>query len=215
MSEEGTISELRAALQEEKTKNASITQANTSMFNQEQDTNLIEWQLELDNILERVEHLLRGDVLKLNKESGDMEWSTPEDDRLKLLNEYGVQLLVQFLASYLNRQIILSNFSEERIGEICKVVGDEISDQIESSFKEMGLDCPEKRKRYSAIVLQITHLVEAGYNRAYKGGERESLRSARVVTQSDSLALGRSGVGMGMGMGQKPTRKLSDPRTWF
>ena len=31
---------------------------------QQQDSNLIMWQLELDNILERIEHLLRGDIIK-------------------------------------------------------------------------------------------------------------------------------------------------------
>ncbi|GAH08255.1 unnamed protein product, partial [marine sediment metagenome] len=38
--------------------------ASTAMSNQGQDSNLIIWQLELDNILERIEHLLIQQFLR-------------------------------------------------------------------------------------------------------------------------------------------------------
>ena len=37
------------------------------------------------------------------------------------------------------------------------------------------------------IVLQIINTIESAYNRAYQGEERESLRTARVVTQADQM----------------------------
>ena len=35
-----------------------------------QENNLIVWQLELDNILERIEHLLRGNIIKEDGQGG-------------------------------------------------------------------------------------------------------------------------------------------------
>ena len=40
------------------------------------DPNLIVWQLELDNILERIEHLLKGDILKEEKD-GSVVYTAP------------------------------------------------------------------------------------------------------------------------------------------
>ena len=52
---------------------------------QNQESNLIVWQLELDNILERVEHLLRGHIIKEDKD-GNMSFVEPKDKRLIVLN---------------------------------------------------------------------------------------------------------------------------------
>lgn len=175
-----------------------------------QNENLIVYQLELDNILEKIEHLLRGDVVKQNKE-GDLYYSSAPDPNLKTLNEYGVQLIINAISFYLNRNTILSSYDPDRIDTILYDLGDEVADVILCNYEKMGMDNQQKKSRYPLLVLNIMHMVESTYKRALSGGERESLRSARVVTQSDRA--------MGLGMNQSfnsPEKKFSfmNPKTW-
>lgn len=160
---------------------------------QSQESNLIVWQLELDNILERIEHLLKGDIL-VDNGKGDHVYTTPKDKRLIILNEYGVQLVMNFISFYLNRNTILSNYREERIYEILHNLGYELSDLLYINYETMGLDTVEKKSRAAMFVMNILHMIESAYNRALNGDERESLRKARIVTQNQPLGNSNSGV---------------------
>jgi len=167
-------------------------QAAGSIFSQNQDGNLIEFQLELDNILERIEHLLKGEKLEIDGD-GNQEYKEPENKDLIVLNDYGVQLLMNVISFYLNRNTILSNHKEERIYEILYDLGIELSDLIYASYEKMGLDSEYKRARYPMLVMNILHTVENSYNRSLHGGERDSLRSGRIVTQNQPIGQGPMG----------------------
>ncbi len=157
--------------------------ASTAMFNQAQESNLIMWQLELDNILERIEHLLKGDILN-DDGSGNIVYTIPKDKTLIILNDYGVQLIMNVISFYLNRNTILSNYDDARIYEILYDLGNELADVVYINYEKMGMNCMEKKSRHEILILNILHTIESAYNRSLGGGERESLRSARVVTQS-------------------------------
>lgn len=166
----------------------------SSVYQQGQENNLIVFQLELDNILERIEHLLKGEKLETDKD-GNVSYVTPDNKDLIVFNEYGVQLIMNVVSFYLNRNTILSNHKEERIFEILYDLGIELSDLIYTSYEKMGLDNDYKRARYPMLVMNILHTVENAYNRSLSGGERESLRSARVVTQNQPLGTMSSQTG--------------------
>ncbi len=159
--------------------------ASNTVFSQAQDSNLIIWQLELDNILERIEHLLKGDQIKEDGE-GNMVYQTPTETKLIILNDYGVQLIMNVISFYLNRNTILSNYDDKRIYEILFDLGNELADVIYINYEEMGMTTMEKKSRQEILVLNILHTIESSYNRALSGGERDSLRSARIVTQNIS-----------------------------
>ena len=170
-----------------KTKSDSIEMGvGNSLFQGGQDNNLIVFQLELDNILERIEHLLKGEQLEEDGE-GNLKFKPPKDKDLIVLNEYGVQLIMNIVSFYLNRNTILSNHKEDRIFEILYDLGIELADLIYASYEKMGLDTPYKRARYPMLVMNILHTVENSYNRSLHGGERDSLRTGRVVTQNQPL----------------------------
>ena len=177
-------------LESQLTQNGSNADATSYGMNslQHQSDNLVVFQLELDNILERIEHLLRGDVLK--EVDGNLIYTEPDNNDLKLMNDYGVQLIMNLLSFYLNRNTILSNYEQTRIYEILYDLGNELADLIYINYEKMGLDTPGKQSRYPFIVMNILHMVESAYNRSIGGNELESLRSARVVTQSQPLGNG-------------------------
>ena len=157
--------------------------ASSTITNQSQDNNLIVWQLELDNILERIEHLLKGEIIK-DDGAGNIDYVAPKDKSLIILNDYGVQLIMNIISFYLNRNTILSRYGDDRIKEILFDLGNELSVVIYINYEQMGMTSMEKKSRYEILVLNILHTIESSYNRALAGGERDSLRSARVVTQN-------------------------------
>lgn len=215
--------------QENKLKNSQLAHAAAnSLFLGNQNQNLIEWQLELDNILERVDHLLRGHVLEFDGR-GNVIWNKPKDKRLIVFTEYGVQELLRHLSMYLNRNTILSNYDEPTINWKVLDFGNRLIDLIFRKYEDMfyvpeGEDFDkiffdyvvntqsdmdilssnpdklrdkilelkreiilEKIKLYETIVGELVDIVHSAYLRAYNGGERESLRTARVVTQNEPL----------------------------
>lgn len=170
--------------------------------------NLIQWQLELDSILERIEHMLRGD--KPTWESGSIVWKKPEKTDEEILNDFGVAEVMRVLSIYLNRNTILSNYREETIDNKMYDLGNELADLFYLKYEAMGLDTLEKRKLYPIIVRELVDVVHSAYLRALHGGERESLREARQVTQTAGVG---DGVTINNQMPQR-TRGILNPARW-
>lgn len=217
-----TEADLQQALNESITQQNPLQQsyAQTQRLNQQdpramssntliagsRNENLIQWQLELDTILERIEHMLRGD--KPTWKDGSIIWVTPKTDEEKILNDFGVAEVMRVLSNYVNRNTILSNYKEEVINEKMFDLGNELADLFFLKYEAMGLDSLEKRKLYPIIVRQLVDIVHSSYLRALHGGERESLREARTVTQTDN-AMG--GVVVNTGMSGMKTRSFLNP----
>ncbi len=174
---------------------------------QGQENNLIVWQLELDNILERIEHLLRGDIIREDGQGG-YTYVVPEDKTLIVLNDYGVGLIMNFISFYLNRNTILSNYKQERIYEILHDLGYELSDLIYINYEKMGLDTDYKRSRSTMFTMNILHMIESSYMRALAGEERDSLRKARIVTQNQPLAAPAANSGGNQGFTLNPMKRM-------
>ncbi|KKL63309.1 hypothetical protein LCGC14_2176390 [marine sediment metagenome] len=214
MNEQITNNQLAALENELVAKDSKINElsnfAGNTVFSQAQDNNLIVWQLELDNILERIEHLLRGDIVKEDEE-GNIIYTQPNDKGLIILNDYGVGLIMNIISFYLNRNTILSDYMPDRIYEILFDLGNELSDVIYINYEKMGMDSIQKKSRSEILVINILHTIESAYNRALKGGERDSLRSARVVTQTQPIG----GVNQMMQM-QRPKARggILNPMNW-
>ena len=181
------------------------TSSNTLVAGSYND-NLIQWQLELDSILERIEHMLRGD--KPSWESGSIVWKKPSQDEEKILNDFGVAEVMRVLSMYLNRNTVLSNYREETINEKMFDLGNELADLFFLKYEAMGLNSLEKRKLYPIIVRELVDVVHSSYLRALHGGERESLRESRTVAQTEQMGMG--GVTINTGAGQQ-TRGILNP----
>jgi hypothetical protein len=185
--------------------------SNTMVIGQLNQDNLIKWQLELDSMLERIEHILKGD--KPTLVNGNLMFIPPKSDNEKIFNDNGVYEIMRILTMYLNRNTILSNYDEETINWKVLDFGNEVSDLIFSKYEEMGLDTLEKRKRYPMIVKELVDCVHSAYSRAKHGGERDSLREARQITQNENL--NQAGM-MPNNMGMMPReRSILNPMRWL
>ncbi len=189
--------------------NALMNTGYNSMFTQASQENMIKWQLELDSLLERIDHMLRGDKLKF--QDGKMIWMVADDDNDRVFNDYGVNEIMRILSMYLNRNTILSNYDEKTINLKVYDFGCEMSDLIFLKYESMGLNNLEKRKLYPMLNRQLVDSVHSAYLRALNGGERLSLREARQVTQTEPL-----GQGVTVNTGQPMrTRGLFNPMRYI
>ena len=157
---------------------------NTSFYASPQD-NLIKFQLELNDLLERAEHILKEDVIMI--ENGVMSWTGHPEQERRIFTDYGVHEIMRILAMYLNRNTILSDYEPDEINDKVYDFGKEVNDLIFMKYDDMGLNNPEKRKNYPMLVREIIDMVHSAYKRALYGQERESLRTARQISQSEQI----------------------------
>ena len=143
---------------------------------------LARWQLELDDILDRAEHMLSGDIIKT--ENKNIFWIKNPDPDDNPLNQKGVRLLMKILANYVNRNTILSNYKNEEIRMKVHLFALEVNDLLFMKYDEIGMDNENKRKEYPIIVMMLKDIVHNSYSRAKLGGERESLRKSMSITGS-------------------------------
>jgi len=175
--------------------------ASNSMFGGFEHENMVKWQLELDNILERIDHMLRGDKIKF--ENGHLIWTPAEDETSMVFNDYGVTEIMKILAMYLNRNTILSNYDEATINLKMYDLGNELADLIFLKYEAFGLDTLEKRKLYPMIVREVVDIVHSSYLRALHGGERQSLKEVRQVSQTEAIGAGGVTINTGSGKGER------------
>jgi len=210
--EELYFQQLQTEVQKTQNTNTQLQQGMATMFGKQDDINLVQWQLDPAQEMERIEHLLRKHVPKRD-ESGNDYYDNPTEEN-QLFNEYGVQEILNVLAWYLNKNILLSRFDEEEIDIRLRQFAETLTDFIFINYEKFGLDNSEKIKHYPMVITNIVNTVEAAYHRALHGGERNSLRTARTVHQTENP--------MGFGMqqpsanpnGQKRFNILK-PTTWI
>lgn len=181
-----------------------------SSFASARDDNLIKWQLELNDILERAEHILRGDVPRFK--DGHVIWVKNPNPETNPLNEHGVAEIMKVLSMYINRNTILSDYDKEEINYKVLDAGRRINNFLFMRYDEVGMDTEDKRKHYEIIVGEMTDIIHSAYKRALMGGERRSLREMISVSQSHQSAgmVGQGGVTVNA-MQQPQTRGLLNP----
>ena len=175
------------------------------------EQNLIEWQLDFKKDLEEIRLYLSG-YKEGYDERGNWTYLPPPSDEEVPFNDYGVNVIMGHIRCYLNRNTVLSNYDTPRIKKILSDLGNQLGDEIEQTYEILGMDTDYKKRKFKLIVVNILHMTESAYNRAIRGGERESLRTARTVNQTEPL-----GGNMSNGMAQPRGRnfKLTNPKTWI
>jgi len=166
-----------------------------SSFSAKTEDNIVRWQLELNDILERAEHILRGDIPKFRE--GHIIWSNNPYPKLNTLNEVGVQEIMKILSMYVNRNKVLSDYSNEEINIKVFDFGRALNNLIFMRDYEMDMDTEEKRKNYDMLVNELKDIIHDTYKRALDGAEKRSLREMITVSQQTST---NSNIGGGYGV---------------
>lgn len=122
---------------EAQTSNQNYTQTQRAMMLQEQEKGMIKDQLDLSEELERIEHLLKGEVLTKDEVTGDYKWKSPEDSELILLSDYGIHLILNTITWYINKNTLLSNYEEDVILSKMEDFSTDLADTIFMEYEKV------------------------------------------------------------------------------
>lgn len=180
----------------------------TSAFSTGRMDDIARYQLELNDLLEQTEHILKGDIVVWDQ--GMKVWNANPHPEKNPLNNEGIRKIMLDLQNYINRHIILGDYEEKDINQIMKDYGKKVNDLIFMKYEEMGMDTEEKRQEYASIVMNIVNLVYGSYARAKDGGERRSLREM-ISIQGNYQSQGTMGSNSMMANQQPKTRGILNP----
>ena len=122
--------ELRAA--EERTR--GIQQ---EVMLRQQDASMVQEQLDLTDELESIEYLLKGYTKKFDRDTGEKYWAKPTDPDVVVLSNYGVQLILDTVQWYLNKNTLLSNYDEDTIRQKMEDFSSDLNDDIFMSYEKV------------------------------------------------------------------------------
>jgi hypothetical protein len=148
------------------------------MQKQKLQDNMIIWQLDPKEIIDEIEHYLRGEKLVSNPDTKKREWVAWGNP---LMAEEGIKTIISLLRARLNKVLVLSNLPDDQVRRIALEVRWDIIDLLFMMYKEWQI-----RKEYlSAIVKFIDHEVYALLRRAFEDGERNKIYTTQQYVKHE------------------------------
>jgi hypothetical protein len=165
-----------------------------SMQNTPQDNNVSIYELDDDALIMRVKHLLAGEIF--NPETG--RW-----DKLvgvkPPMNDSGVHHFMIKFGGHLDKNIKLSDFTLEKIGEMMTDICNDILEIYWQRGREFAIDA----ENMTFIMHILEHQIYANYMRALDGKERlhreTVIRSVENIREVQSTATRENSHGFSFG----------------
>lgn len=130
---------------EEQSKQIQAAQANLGVAQaqqqqqaigmQQQEQNMVKDQLDLSEELERINNLLRGNVIR--DVDGVSTWVAPTDPEMEVLSEYGIHLIMNTITFYINKNTLLSNYDEQTINDKMEDLAGDLADTIFMEYEKV------------------------------------------------------------------------------
>lgn len=167
-------------------RQANNTRQNTartlnSFAEDKRDSNFLHLQISTEEMLNKLEHFYRGDVRTYV--DGEVYWEPQDNKDLVTFNEFGVTSMMEIVTKYIDRNTILSDYTEQRIYEIIGDIGDEIINLLLWNYKQLGMDTYFKKTKFRIIVTTTVHIIESAYRRAKGAKTLEKLNESKVIGQ--------------------------------
>lgn len=139
------------------------------------------WQLDPRDIVDQLDHYLKGEILKQD-ENGEYKWERPDNIK-PMLNDAGVQAILQKVSTLVSRVVIMSNLEEKTINTWCWDLGHDLAAELPSRMwpvNEWDIDFRNLDVIHNMIML----FVEASLKRALLDGERKKLYEAQTIQET-------------------------------
>lgn len=154
------IAQMQNELEQERQKVQTANQnthAQASVFAGSKPQDILQWQLDLREELDRLYHILCGHVIKYDLD-GNAYWGEPDDYNAKSLTKYGVDQCMSIISAYLNRNVILSYYETiEFINSKMKDISDELTDKFFFEYEHMFYS-PTMEELYKRDLHKIAEL---------------------------------------------------------
>ena len=132
----------------------------------EMPSDLTRWQLSSEDILDKLEHSLRGEIWNEREQRYESKGQ-------KLMNDEGIRSVLSIVESVVNKIAFLSNLEQDMIFMITRELGIDLIQLIHMKHNEYNI----KAEHASLIVDKVTFLIYLGLQRAFMEGERKFLRT--------------------------------------
>jgi len=145
------------------------------------DASLTRWQLESEDILENLEHDLRGERWFVDK-TGHGSWNKEDETHEPFLNEKGVKAIINILKPIVNKNTFLTNYSEERVNDLLFFISNKITRTLYCNYDEFEI----KPEFFPILNEMIQTFLESSLRRPQEQGERKFLSSTeqrRILVQ--------------------------------
>lgn len=193
------IQELLDRVETTESKNMQLNTAMSSSGAISNDANLVQYQLEVGEMLEKLKNYYSGTTREGYDEKGDLVWLPQTNEDLIPLNEYGVSCMMETVTKYIDKNTALSCYSEKRIYEILADLGDELVLFNLCNYEKMGMDTYTKKTKFRILITTTLHVIESAYRKAIRGSTMEILNQSKIVTQTDFIG--------NRGMPNQPSKK--------
>jgi|TARA_Y100000310_G_C20671753_1_gene810686 hypothetical protein len=134
------------------------------MPKQQQADNVSIYELEQVGLIDRVKHMFAGEMF--NPQTG--QWDKMQGV-CPPMNDKGVHHFMIKFSSHLDKNITLSDFTVEQIGDMMVEICYDILEVLWKRHKEFEI----KRENFHFIMHILEHQIFANYMRAKDGGERK------------------------------------------
>ncbi len=159
-----------------------LTNVINSLSGERKDENFLHHQIETSEMIDKLEHFYKGDTQSFDDE-GNIIWKEQINKDLVTFNEFGVSSFMEIITKYIDRNTILSDYTEKRIYEIMADLGDEIILFMLCNLTRIGMDTQFKQSKFRLVIITTTHIIESTYRRAIGGKTLIELNQSKVVGQ--------------------------------
>lgn len=142
---------------------------------------LTRWQLDPEELLDRIERFLRRQVW-----SNDMKCYVQIPGVDPLANERGISTMLAYLSSLLDpRSVTLSNFDDDDVRRLAKQARTAIRDIITLRYRDYGIDADY----IPFIVYNCDSIIYGTLRRGFEEGERKFLSTThQTIERRDVIA---------------------------
>lgn len=170
--------------------------------------NFGEFQIDTDELHMKLEKFFKGEYIIYDDE-GNQKWVKPTNPELIPLNDFGVNSYMEIISKYVDKNTILSAYTEERIYEILGDLGNELRLFTYCNYEKMGLDTPFKKSKFRVLIISTLHIIESTYRRSINSKTLNQVNANTIVHQNDMM---NNRI---IQMGGKKKFSLLSPKTWI
>jgi len=179
--EEKQIQEQRDFVREQDMMNNATASEQVDQYNQESRSDLLKWQQDLGDEVEKLKHDLRSEQLNTEGQWVQMVVPVGYDEQGKIVyeavppmaNEWFIRYVETQIKPFLSRNMFSSNFNEKRILQMLKSTCNDIADMMADSFDRHGIVFQD----YNSVTRTIKNIITPGPFRALNDGQRRHDRT--------------------------------------
>jgi hypothetical protein len=155
---------------------------------------ILQFQINCEEIIDELEHKLRGEVLSIDEKTGSQKWIR-RDKASPLINDAGISKISTILRAHLTKVFILSDIEDAQIINFTESIGENLIDELFLNWEEYEIPSISTA---SIIIDMVTHTVFATFRKGYLGRYIDFLKTTQRIQEMQTFFPDGRGLRPGM-----------------